>query len=665
MKKYIDISKSQKEETSGAPTIQQLPLRLRDNRPRSVSQRQQSEQASASDPAQKEPNNTGLPDQLKSGIENLSGHSMDDVKVHYNSAKPTKLNAHAYAQGTNIHIASGQEKYLPHEAWHVVQQKQGRVQPTMQMKGKIKVNDDAGLEKEADVMGSKAIKKYLPTYPDAKQRPVTQSSVIQRQLQVVPHQPYYNDSRDGTNRRFTPVGIAHVGLTGIYRDQDGYNYYYDDTTKQYHVGNHTSVIYWDVGHQREYNKRTNLVHNLNCYEVGTDFNDRYYYRNFSYTRMPHKAKWVNAHQRFVEEVRPRRGVPYLRVLTDDGQFVQKHYIIGKDADRNYVLPVKRRQHFYAPNRAVFIPGLPNVFGGNMDPGDATAHATATREMHEETDFDYTTQGASQFINHIDDHGNRLHFHTGEVRRTIAPLEKGNLRAASAPFTQEMNIPMGQFIFKAHQIAYTHGVTTDGQIRTQILNLFSLQKGVNLTDAFFNNPVPRRAKTPLAEFHDAHTTQALVDKVKQDHTDYMAGKHRAQTGNPAQHPGNIEYMAGYDQYIAGRTRAQAGNPAQHLTEPAYMSGFDEYNQGLIDVSTNAPAANAHAAYMAARNEYTQGLTDVQRGAPAANAHIAYMTARDEYNQGMADGPGGVAANTHVAYMAGFNTADVHADKRRRA
>jgi hypothetical protein len=107
-------------------------------------------------PIQKKANNTGLPDNLKSGIENLSGFAMDDVKVHYNSAKPAQLQAHAYAQGTDIHLGSGQEKHLPHEAWHVVQQKQGRVQPTMQMKGNINVNDDAGLENEADVMGGKA-----------------------------------------------------------------------------------------------------------------------------------------------------------------------------------------------------------------------------------------------------------------------------------------------------------------------------------------------------------------------------------------------------------------------------------------------------------------------------------------------------------------------------
>jgi hypothetical protein len=106
-------------------------------------------------PAQNKENNTGLPDNLKTGMENLSGMSLDDVKVHHNSDKPAQLQAHAYAQGTDIHLGPGQEKHLPHEAWHVVQQKQGRVKPTMQMKGKVNVNDDAGLEKEADVMGAK------------------------------------------------------------------------------------------------------------------------------------------------------------------------------------------------------------------------------------------------------------------------------------------------------------------------------------------------------------------------------------------------------------------------------------------------------------------------------------------------------------------------------
>ena len=112
-------------------------------------------------------NNTGLPDQLKSGLESLSGLSMDHVRVHYNSAQPAQLNALAYAQGSDIHLAPGQERHLPHEAWHVVQQAQGRVRPTLQMKDGVQVNDDVGLEREADVMGARALseKPVLPREP--------------------------------------------------------------------------------------------------------------------------------------------------------------------------------------------------------------------------------------------------------------------------------------------------------------------------------------------------------------------------------------------------------------------------------------------------------------------------------------------------------------------
>lgn len=107
-------------------------------------------------PVQRQENKTGLPEQLKSGIESLSGIAMDDVRVHRNSPKPAQLQAYAYAQGSEIHIGPGQEKHLPHEAWHVVQQKQGRVKPTMQLKESVPVNDEDALEKEADRMGAKA-----------------------------------------------------------------------------------------------------------------------------------------------------------------------------------------------------------------------------------------------------------------------------------------------------------------------------------------------------------------------------------------------------------------------------------------------------------------------------------------------------------------------------
>ena len=109
---------------------------------------------SALDP---KPNRTGLPDALKSGVEAASGLSMDDVRVFRNSAKPARLQALAYARGTEIHLGPGQEKHLPHEAWHVVQQKQGRVKPTLQMKG-VAINDDGGLEREADASSRGALR---------------------------------------------------------------------------------------------------------------------------------------------------------------------------------------------------------------------------------------------------------------------------------------------------------------------------------------------------------------------------------------------------------------------------------------------------------------------------------------------------------------------------
>ena len=105
-------------------------------------------------PIQKK-NLTGMPDNLKAGIEDLSGFSMDDVRVHYGSSKPATVQAHAYTQGTDIHIAPGQERHLPHEAWHVAQQMAGRVESTTEIGG-MPVNDNAALEHEADVMGARA-----------------------------------------------------------------------------------------------------------------------------------------------------------------------------------------------------------------------------------------------------------------------------------------------------------------------------------------------------------------------------------------------------------------------------------------------------------------------------------------------------------------------------
>jgi Domain of unknown function (DUF4157) len=111
-------------------------------------------------------NDTGLPDTLKSGLESLSGISMDQVRVHYNSPQPAQLDAFAFAQGADIHVAPRQERHLPHEAWHVVQQAQGRVRPTATMRAGVALNDDKSLEEEADRMGARALRS-APSRPAA------------------------------------------------------------------------------------------------------------------------------------------------------------------------------------------------------------------------------------------------------------------------------------------------------------------------------------------------------------------------------------------------------------------------------------------------------------------------------------------------------------------
>ena len=73
-------------------------------------------QTAQSQPPLRATNQTGLPDNLKAGVENLSGLSMDDVRVHYNSPKPAQYQALSYTRGTDIHVGPGQERNLPHEA---------------------------------------------------------------------------------------------------------------------------------------------------------------------------------------------------------------------------------------------------------------------------------------------------------------------------------------------------------------------------------------------------------------------------------------------------------------------------------------------------------------------------------------------------------------------
>ncbi|MEM9903921.1 MAG: DUF4157 domain-containing protein [Cyanobacteria bacterium P01_D01_bin.44] len=155
----------------------------------------------------------GLPSHLKAGLENISGRSMDDVQVHYNSKKPAELDARAYTQGPNIYLGPGSHDSLEHEVGHVVQQKIGEVKPQFMLRGQ-RVNADAGLEKEADRIGRQASgnagraknthAEYLPDVGEPKTHGEAPEQPIQRQIlnkQGAPISPeQYALLRSKTNR---------------------------------------------------------------------------------------------------------------------------------------------------------------------------------------------------------------------------------------------------------------------------------------------------------------------------------------------------------------------------------------------------------------------------------------------------------------------------------
>lgn len=100
---------------------------------------------------------------LSSMIPTFGAEMLSSVNLHPDSPAPREVGALAYTQGHDIHFAPGQFKpdtqagrqLIGHELAHVAQQDQGRVQPTTEIGG-MPVNDNPGLEHEADEIGAKA-----------------------------------------------------------------------------------------------------------------------------------------------------------------------------------------------------------------------------------------------------------------------------------------------------------------------------------------------------------------------------------------------------------------------------------------------------------------------------------------------------------------------------
>jgi hypothetical protein len=103
-----------------------------------------------------------LPDALSAQMGTSMGADFSAVRVH-EGEHVREVGAQAYASGNDLHFAPGEyqpesasgRELIGHELAHVQQQQQGRVSATTQARG-VAVNDDGGLEREADERGAKA-----------------------------------------------------------------------------------------------------------------------------------------------------------------------------------------------------------------------------------------------------------------------------------------------------------------------------------------------------------------------------------------------------------------------------------------------------------------------------------------------------------------------------
>jgi hypothetical protein len=137
------------------------------------------------------------------------------VRIHRGSTLPAEVRGASFTVGGDIHLGPGQEATLAHEAWHVVQQRQGRVAPTTRIRAAA-VNLSSALEHEADVMGRRA--RAMPIGASRVPRPA-QSAIsappVMQGFRIDKSAPDYDEVEYTKHERMPTNGSL---------DNDGYEY---------------------------------------------------------------------------------------------------------------------------------------------------------------------------------------------------------------------------------------------------------------------------------------------------------------------------------------------------------------------------------------------------------------------------------------------------------
>lgn len=170
----------------------------------------------------KQPNgffhNKALPEELQQNLESSFQQDFSSVAIQKDSQQAKDMKALAFTQGEAIHFAPGQfntatdagKSLIGHEFTHIVQQRSGAVKPTGIMRKGIMVNEEKGLEQEADVMGKRAVTgEKIAGYRSVGLGMRRSFSPAQPQMAVVQmakHPSHYGDWFDDSYAKITSSG---------------------------------------------------------------------------------------------------------------------------------------------------------------------------------------------------------------------------------------------------------------------------------------------------------------------------------------------------------------------------------------------------------------------------------------------------------------------------
>jgi ADP-ribose pyrophosphatase YjhB (NUDIX family) len=505
-------------------------------------------------------------------------HDISSITAHVGDAAGASaraMGAKAYATVHHVVFDGAPDVHTAaHEAAHVVQQRAG-----VHLKGGVGAAGDAyetHADQVADAVVAGGTAEHLLDAMTSGPCGTAATPGVQRALVSAGALGVFVDSRQTVG---VPQQFIHQGGNS-YRDSNNYFYQYTGI-EEFEVTHGPHGVYppdciWDVEHQVELVRHRQTAgngHQLQIYvRQGQNVNQwqqRWYYApNHRYVQVPtQRVRWVDSRGQFVEQLPGHGAPPGHRVLTPDGQRVNKQYAVAQEG-LDFVVPYKELNQN-------FLPGLPGVYGGNVDPGE-DAHTAIGREMDEESGHGVTLKNVGAQLSQQQDGGNRYTISEAQVS-TQDP-------------TALLHEMAGMFQFNPSDFIGHTG--TANAIENRLLALLD-QHVIEQGQVAYHNYLVGLGSNARQQWSQSHGTQALIGKIRQDVQDYTQGLDDARKGWARQQM-QAAYRGGYKDYKVGSRHAKGGI-APLNQRAAYTAAFDDYHQGRHDALNGAGPAVQTGAY----------------------------------------------------------------------